>query len=401
MNPSRFTLPPDFIQRSDKLRTLGEGTFGSVSLCDTPMGKYVVKETKPSKKGLGYPSDFITEIDMLVKLRPIQSVVKMEGVCFDTEKATGYILLEPLDSNLSEWLRNTPFQARIKHLPNLITMIGGALAIMHKFSIVHNDIKANNVLVQTREGEVFFRLCDFGKSIRVTNDDVSYSGLEAYSTPCHQLKSELRADDWPIGNVYFEEYWAFMMVLLEVIKGGDRVITSRHSDDFYRKYMQKGKFNVYGYFQSILSISQIQMIPKDFWTFIDPLITNQSIPMSESLAQIGNELNLNVIASIEKNLSRSGPHQIEFTLVEDDFKERMKNMKAKKYFKRFERLLNKFFSIKNCPEDDLSIKRYAEVALDIVLRGHLDVYLYFHNQELFLQYQREFISQVGYQTMVI
>ncbi len=114
MNSTCSFIPRDFLSRSVKLQTLGEGTFGTVALYDTPTGRLVVKETKLQHKSLGYPPDFLNEVDMLIKLKPVKSVVSIHSLCFDNEQRRGYILLEPLESNLSKWARKTSFKERMR-----------------------------------------------------------------------------------------------------------------------------------------------------------------------------------------------------------------------------------------------------------------------------------------------
>jgi serine/threonine protein kinase len=160
-------ITTDFLHNSTHLTTLGEGTFGSVGLYSTPRGHLVVKETKMQNKSLGYPPDFLNEVDFLIKLAPIRSVVNIEGICFDNDHRKGYLFMEPMKCNLWEWAKQTSFKKRIQNLRSLISMIGGALGVMHHFSLVHNDMKTNNILVDESSDGLVSKLADFGKSFPI------------------------------------------------------------------------------------------------------------------------------------------------------------------------------------------------------------------------------------------
>jgi serine/threonine protein kinase len=387
----------DFINKSEKIRTLGSGTFGCVALYNTPLGRYVVKETKIADKSLGYPSDFLAEVDMLIKLRSIKTVVTLQGVCFDNDKRKGYILLEPLDSNLSQWARQSPFSERVSQLPNIIFMVGSAIAMMHHFSFVHNDVKTNNILVR-RDSDTngyIFKLADFGNSVYVTDSSTPYCGIEQYSSP------ELR-------NIYISEFWAFMISLIEVIIGGQRLITTEKAIKFYQPYIKlthlgKIKFDLPRYLHTVLTSSEFKVIPSNFWEFVGPLINGDDTTIAECLSHIGINLNINVINEIDKSISKGVGIHPRFNIVENEFRNKLQTIGFTRYFGRFSKLYNKFLSV--TPENqylsDLDLKHYAEIAYVIIARSKAKNFEYFRDQDMFLLFQRAFLMKVGYQIIVI
>ncbi len=131
-------LDNSFSQNSRKIQTLGAGTFGQVSLCSTSHGDYVSKETKIDDKSIGYPPDFLTEIDVMLKFRQLPSILKIQGLNFELDQKKARILLEVMSCNLSDWCRNNSFSNRIKVIPQLIKEIGGTLAVLHFFQFAHN-----------------------------------------------------------------------------------------------------------------------------------------------------------------------------------------------------------------------------------------------------------------------
>jgi serine/threonine protein kinase len=381
----------DFLNKSEKIRNIGAGTFGIVALYKTPIGSYIVKESKIQNRTLGYPSDFQTEVDTLIKFIPVASIVRLKGVCFDNNQKKGYIILEPLDSNLTQWARKTPFDERIKQLPQIISMIGAALAIMHHFSFVHNDVKTNNILVGRDEnGNCIFKLADFGSAIHVTNPNVKYLGITEYLPP-------------DVRDVYMSEFWAFMVCLIEVILGGERMV---QSPNFYKPYLKvsrrgKLKFDLVRYLRSILTNAQLLQIPSDFWIFVDPILNGNQTSIAECLSRIGINLNTKVIEDIDRGISREVPMNPRFSLVEEEFRKRLDNVGLITYFNKFRRLFNKFLSTTSGNLDDIDIKHYAEVAFVTVARSRADNFVYFKDVRMFLAFQRAFLICLGYQTVIL
>jgi serine/threonine protein kinase len=398
INPSCAFVPSDFITKSKEIQHLGSGTFGKVALYNTPKGQHVVKETKVEDKTLGYPSDFLTEVDMLIKLRPIKTVVTIQGVCFDNEKNKGYILLEPLDCNLSKWSKTTSFEERISQLPNIISMVGGAIATMNHFSFVHNDVKPNNILVKKihESNEYIFKLADFGNSAYIVDPNVTYCGIPQYSPPLPM-------------DIYKAEFWAFMITLVEVITGGNRLISKKDGvDEFYEPYLSRTssnrlKFNLSKYLKLVLPKEEYRAIPSIFWKFINPLINGYYTTITECLSNIGITLNTDVINEVYNTISKSVDIQPQYKLIEREFKNRLYSNQLSRKYERFSKLYNKFLSL--IPETqrftDIDLKYYAEVAFVIVARNKSIRLEYFKDQDTFLYFQRAFLMKIGYQIVII
>lgn len=390
-------VPNDFIGKSEKIQNLGSGSFGNVALYNTPLGRRVVKETKTEDKSLGYPPDFLTEVDMLFKLRSVKTVVTILGVCFDNDKKKGYILLEPLDINLSEWIKRNSFEQRIAQIPNIITMVGGAIAMMHHFSFIHNDVKPNNILVKRDNDtkDYIFKLADFGHATHVTDSNSHYCGIKQYRAPVAT-------------NIYKSEFWAFMVTLIEVIIGNRLMTKDDDVLNFYKPYLSRTdtnrmKFDLSTYLKSIITREQFEKIPSNFWTFVDPLINGQDIRINECLSKIGIILNINVINEVNKSISRSVDIHPRFNIIEDEYKNRLKLVQLSKYFDKFSRLYNKFLRLilEEQNLSDIDLKYYAEVAFIIIARGKAIKFEYFNNQDKFLLFQRAFLMKVGYQIVLL
>ena len=383
----------DFIWKSKKIEVLGEGTFGSVSLRQTPVGKYVIKETKISDESLGYPHDFINEVDMLIKLRQLPTVVTLQGVFFDEEKKKGYIMMDACDTNLSHWAKQTPFEERIGYLGSLLEMMGSTLSIMHRFGLIHNDIKSNNILVNLTSTGPFFKLADFGKSKCIIENTGSYGCIERYKAPYNL-------------DLFGCEFWAFMVVLVEVILGGKRMLGDRSFDDFYQKHLRLKNngsihFDLDKYLRHYLPDRQFEMIPKYFWDFIELLITHQKTDIESSLKRIGVHPREQAIKEVNNSISRDSSVHSLFTIVEPEFKKRLRVLDLSKHFDRFSALFNKFLHLAGIQFNELDLKRYAEVAFVMIARRKSDHLKHFHDQDTFLLYQRAFFTTMGYQVHVL
>lgn len=386
-------IPSDFLDKSTRLVVLGEGTFGSVGLYDTPDGRLVIKETKLQHKSLGYPPDFLSEVDMLIKLKPIKSVVSIHSVCFDNKEKKGYILLEPLESNLSEWARKTPFKKRMGHLIDLISQIGAALGIMHHFAFVHNDMKTNNILVDTSNDQVIFKLADFGKSYHVTDKYARYGGIEKYRPPYKQ-------------DVYTSELWGLMVSLVEVILGGKRMVKGDSVEEFYRDYVSvssKGhpRFDLPRYLRKELGEEQFSEIPNEFWIFCEPVLRGRQTTVTSCLERVGINLNPNVIRDVNNMISKKTAIHPRFREIESTFKKKLRSLELLKKFDSFSRLLNKFLASINQNLSEVDLLSYAEVAFIIVTQKAARRFEFFQNQQAFLLYQRAFLVAISYQIIIL
>jgi serine/threonine protein kinase len=393
MNSMCSFIPSDFLEKSSRLLVLGEGTFGSVGLYDTPDGRLVIKETKMKNKSLGYPPDFLSEVDMLIKLKPIKSVVTIHSVCFDNKEKKGYILLEPLECNLATWSKNTSFDKRMNHIVDIISMIGGAIGTMHHYSFIHNDMKSNNILVDTSGQQVIFKLADFGKSYHVTDKYVKYGGVEKYLPPYRE-------------DVYTSELWGFMVSLVEVILGGKRMVKLHSTEHFYNEYItfsskRHPRFDLPRYLRDELSEDEFSKIPNEFWLFVEPIIRGKQVSIEKCLHRIGIHLNPSVIVDVGKMISKKETIHSKFRHVEGIFKRKLKYLDLLKKFDSFSRLFNKFLANIHQDLSEIDLLSYAEVAFIIVTQRATRKFEYFKNQEAFLLYQRAFLVTIGYQIIIL
>lgn len=389
-----------FIKNSHKIRSLGEGTFGEVALYDTPKGRCVIKTTKLSDRSLGYPPDLLAELDVLVKLREIQGVINFEGVCFDSNDRKGFILLEPLDSDLYSWAKYETFDRRIKYLPRLISQIGDALMAMHKISLIHNDIKSDNILVKETSDGPMFKLADFGKATLVHDNKSRYGGITKYKPP-------YRSD------IFLTEYWAFMVCMVETILGGRRMVNRDDVSKFYKSYehvcnrqcekkcQHSHKFDLKYYLEKNIGYNKSKKIPKVFWDFVNPILNDETTTIKLDLQKNGFAISQKILNDMCQNISTLEQHHPKFHIIKDKFKLRMERSGSLQYLPNFTNLFNKFLFLSPIELDDDTIHYYAEVAYIITAKRKCQHYRYFKSKSQFLEFQVAFLATVGFQIYVL
>ncbi len=143
------------------------------------------------------------------------------------------------------------------------------------------------------------------------------------------------------------------------------------------------------------------MIPRDFWTFVEPILRGHQIDMTEALQRIGISLNVNVIRDVSKSISRAAPIQPDFRTVERRFRDKFKQLDLLDRFDRFSKLLNKFLSLITQRLEDIDLLYYAEVAFIIVVKKKAESFEFFRDQDTFLLFQRAFLVTIGYQISIV
>lgn len=375
----------DFEEKITEIRKLGEGFFGKVSLYQTPIGLAVIKKTKLVDDSLGYPPDLLNEIDMLIKFKSLPNIVQIRGAHLNLHNRSGYIILEPLDTSLDKWVKQTKFEDRIRFLPKLITEIGVTLAILHKFCLVHNDIKSNNILIKLEEGVPTFKLADFGKSKHIINKNSPYGGIFKYCPPHHH-------------NIFHSEYWAFMICLLDAVLGLQKIkSTSSKVKSFWAKYLNKEDLDLETFLKHKLGLQKFNKIPESFWDFIKP-VREGSMFIGAGLDAINYRFNMNTLSPVLETVSRIQKDHPLFDLIRSQFSLKFKGNSSG--FAKFRFLLNKFLALTKLEEKN-EIFQWAEVAYVIVVKWDAKKLKWFKNQEEFLAKQREFLEKVGYQTMIV
>lgn len=364
--------------------TLGKGAFGEVKSYNT--GKRVVAIKKISmKEGRGVPLTLLMELDMMRKFSSLNSVVDIYGISMDSIRKTGdrfgYIIMEKLDTDLMNWLLRTNFKNRMSELHSIIRRVGGTLAVMHRYGIVHNDFKNNNVLISFSRDGMRYKLTDFGKSRYVDSRYMYYDGLEIDSPPytC---------------DVFHSEYYAFVVNMIKVIDH-DRIISGK-KEDFYNKYrMKEGicKQLFKGvktdfidfplYLSEILSSDEYNAIPDFFWKFITPLVLDKESTIEDGLREIGIGLSKEVLDMVNGSIAK----------VRTDNSSPLINLRMKEWYKRLVKYL-----IKRRPDlTEEKLDKCKEAIKFLLCDNSKDCLKNFKSNEELEEYQLRILDVIDFQ----
>ena len=153
-------------------KRIGEGAFGFVEMVEVRgkiyAGKQYRKDHHFSEK------KFISEFHILQRLKH-DHIVEYYGYHIHSEHRSPVLIMECLEINLHNFLVSDSH----KHLPlarkvNLLYGIAQGLKYLHSMSIIHRDLTATNVLLDSRATP---KISDFGNSC-VTGTDL---GSELYT----------------------------------------------------------------------------------------------------------------------------------------------------------------------------------------------------------------------------
>ena len=164
-------------------RLLGKGAFGKVNLAlHIASGKLVAIKSFNKKKLLSEHSKqkIKTEIDVLKKLKNSNYFTKIYDA-FQTETHI-LIVMEFICADLLGFIRKREKLSEKISKIIFIQIIQG-LKYMHKFNIVHRDIKLDNLLLDLSNT---IKICDFGVSkVLKSPDEIMYDqcGTPAYIAP--------------------------------------------------------------------------------------------------------------------------------------------------------------------------------------------------------------------------
>ncbi|PVG04191.1 Pkinase-domain-containing protein [Serendipita vermifera] len=156
-------LPP--VQKPKKpeelykiLTQVGEGTFGKVYKARNQLtGLHVaLKRIRMEGEKDGFPVTAMREIKLLQSLKH-ENVVMLHEMM--VSKGLVYMVFEYGHHDLVGVLQQTQFELRPQHLKELSQQMLSGLAYLHFKGIIHRDLKASNILVNS-EGKL--KLADFG-----------------------------------------------------------------------------------------------------------------------------------------------------------------------------------------------------------------------------------------------
>ncbi|KAJ3677259.1 hypothetical protein LUZ60_002983 [Juncus effusus] len=176
---------------------LGTGSTGTVSLCSDPISGRLLA-VKSAEISLSSPLK--NEFEILSSLNS-PHIISTFG---SYTTASHYHLLLDFAPNGSLYNLIGRLEEGIIRLYTRDILLG--LQYIHSNSVVHGDIKSQNILIGS-DGHA--KISDFGSSIRICNDkssNISFSGTPAFMAPELARGEEwgLEADTWALGCTVLE-----------------------------------------------------------------------------------------------------------------------------------------------------------------------------------------------------
>ena len=177
---SQDTPLPDY----KVIRTLGAGTMGVVLLVEKENKRFALKILRKEGDPESHASRvkrFLREAEILSQIDH-PNVVRIYDSGFPKNSDVPFILMEYVDGKpLTEYIKKHELSMEQKLY--VVAQIAAALAVVHKFGVLHRDVKPSNVLIA--EGFIA-KLSDFGIA-RVSDSSLTMThevlGSPAYMTP--------------------------------------------------------------------------------------------------------------------------------------------------------------------------------------------------------------------------
>lgn len=194
------------MNRYQIIKTVGDGTYGSVLKCVSKKTGEVCAVKKMKKKFYNWEECInLREVRSLKKLSH-PNIVKLQEVI--REKDELYFVFEFLDQNIYQMTKD-----RSKYLPeakirNVMFQILQGLAYMHKHGFFHRDLKPENLLISN---DAIVKLADFGlaRETRSRPPYTDYVSTRWYRAPEVLLRSlhyNSPIDMWAMGAIMAELY---------------------------------------------------------------------------------------------------------------------------------------------------------------------------------------------------
>lgn len=203
-----------------KVSKLASGTYGQVYLTVKNDQYFAVKRNFKFKK-ISWLGN-IKELDILNRLKEHPFIVKMINFTFgkpfnedldnleDSDYFTSdnlYFVLEYCQYNVSQLIRNCNNLIMDLRKKFMIQLCLG-LEYIHSQGITHRDLSCTNILIQEKNGDYNVKICDFGMSQFLTDNEGSMGVTTSwYRAPeiCMELKNYTSAIDiWSLGCILFE-----------------------------------------------------------------------------------------------------------------------------------------------------------------------------------------------------
>ncbi|XP_053550215.1 homeodomain-interacting protein kinase 4 [Bombina bombina] len=198
---------------------LGRGTFGEVAKSwKISTGEHVaikMLKNNPSKKG-----QILNEIKMLNALRDVDSekyhIIRFYEFFYDYSKV--YLVFELLQQSLYDYQEKNNFSPLpVRHIRTITTQVLIALAKLKEMSIIHTDLKPENIMLVDQVNYPFrIKLIDFGSASllkEVRHIKKPYAQTRPYRSPEILLGLPFceKMDMWSLGCIIAELHLGWIL----------------------------------------------------------------------------------------------------------------------------------------------------------------------------------------------
>lgn len=161
-----FPLCPDVNEKYEKLKKIGQGTFGEVFMARCKKAKKIValKKVLMENEKEGFPITALREIRILQLLKH-ENIVNLIEVCrtkvseANRYKSQFFLVFDFCEHDLAGLLANTQVIFTLGDVKRIMQQLLDGLFFIHYNKILHRDMKAANILI-TKTGTL--KLADFG-----------------------------------------------------------------------------------------------------------------------------------------------------------------------------------------------------------------------------------------------
>jgi serine/threonine protein kinase len=192
---------------------LGEGSFGFVVAAkDTATGKRVaIKKIKDAVEDLQDGKRLLRELKLLRHFRGHENFIIIKDIIIspnDKNFKDIYIVTDLMDTDLHRIVRSTQ-PLSDDHVRYFVYQVLRGLKYLHSASVIHRDLKPNNLLVNAN---CDLKICDLGLARLSDSDDSLMT--------CYVVTRWYRAPELLLGNKNYTaaiDMWAVGCVLAELI----------------------------------------------------------------------------------------------------------------------------------------------------------------------------------------
>ncbi|XP_017012194.2 cell division cycle 7-related protein kinase [Drosophila takahashii] len=147
---------------------IGSGTFSTVllgtlqrerCLVETQRRRFAIKHHNPTN----HPERILRELECMFRIGGVDNVIGI-NCCIRYNENVAFVMPYMTHDRFHDIYRSLSLQEVRDYLRNLLI----ALRHVHKYNVIHRDVKPSNILYNRRTGK--FLLCDFGLAQRIADD---------------------------------------------------------------------------------------------------------------------------------------------------------------------------------------------------------------------------------------